>query len=65
MTWQLMWRKASLQVALLSPYVQREVLRSGHGVSEEDPVILPKQVPIHWLAACMQPASHAAAAARV
>lgn len=32
------------EVALLSPYVQREVLRSGHGVSEEHPVILPKQV---------------------
>lgn len=35
---------ASVQVALLSPFVQREVLRSGHGVSEDDPVVLPKQV---------------------
>ena len=33
-----------MQVALLSPFVQREVLRSGHGVSEDDPVVLPKQV---------------------
>ena len=33
-----------VQVALLSPFVQREVLRSGHGVSEDDQVVLPKQV---------------------
>lgn len=33
-----------MQVALLSPFVQREVLRGGHGVSEDDPVVLPKQV---------------------
>lgn len=32
------------QVALLSPYIQREVLRCGHGFNEENPVILPKQV---------------------
>ena len=34
----------TIQVALLSPFVQREVLRSGHGVSGDDPVVLPKQV---------------------
>ncbi len=45
----------AIQVALLSPFVQREVLRSGHGVSESDPVILPKQVRhCHWGRACMQ-----------
>lgn len=36
-----------VQVALLSPFVQREVLRSGHGVSESDPVVLPRQVQQH------------------
>lgn len=33
-----------LQVALLSPYIQREVLRCGHGFAEDNPVVLPKQV---------------------
>ena len=33
----------SPQVALLSPFVQREVLRFGHGVSETKPIVLPKQ----------------------
>lgn len=35
---------ASMQVALLSPFIQREVLRSGKGLSQADPVVLPKQV---------------------
>ena len=35
---------ATVQVALLSPFLQREVLRSGRGLSQADPVILPKQV---------------------
>ena len=32
------------EVALLSPLIQREVLRFGHGESQDDPVVLPKQV---------------------
>mmetsp|Transcript_17412 Transcript_17412/g.52206 ORF Transcript_17412/g.52206 Transcript_17412/m.52206 type:complete len:786 (+) Transcript_17412:529-2886(+) len=32
------------EVALLSPYIQRSVLRAGHGVSRSTPVVLPKQV---------------------
>ncbi|KAK3278852.1 hypothetical protein CYMTET_13235, partial [Cymbomonas tetramitiformis] len=32
------------EVALLSPLVQREVLRYGNGTSRESPVVLPKQV---------------------
>lgn len=32
------------EVALLSPLVQREVMRFGHGASRESPVVLPKQV---------------------
>ena len=38
------------QVALLSPFIQREVLRAGRGVSQSEPVVLPKQVlqPSAW-----------------
>lgn len=32
------------EVALLSPFIQREVLRCGHGLAQADPVVLPKQV---------------------
>lgn len=39
------------QVALLSPYIQRSVLRAGHGVSRTAPVVLPKQV--HSSAQCL------------
>eukprot|EP00976_Prorocentrum_cordatum_P051968 1049575-Prorocentrum_minimum.AAC.14 len=35
---------ASFQVALLSPLVQREVIRLGNGNSRGKPVMLPKQV---------------------
>lgn len=31
-------------MALLSPFIQREVLRCGHGLAQADPVVLPKQV---------------------
>ena len=33
-----------LQVALLSPYVQREVLHHGRGCSEASPIVLPNKV---------------------
>ena len=33
-----------MQVALLSPFIQREVLRCGHGFAADNPVVLPKQV---------------------
>ena len=33
-----------MQVALLSPYVQREVLQQGNGVSSDRPIILPNKV---------------------
>ena len=33
-----------MQVALLSPYVQREVLQQGNGVSQDKPIILPNKV---------------------
>ncbi len=36
--------KVVFQVALLSPFIQREVLRCGHGLAQADPVVLPKQV---------------------
>ncbi len=42
------------QVALLSPHIQREVLRNGNGISTSKPIELPKQVfaPITWCASC-------------
>ena len=36
--------KVVFQVALLSPFIHREVLRCGHGLAQADPVVLPKQV---------------------
>ena len=36
--------RAWSQVALLSPYVQREVLQQGNGVSQDKPIILPNKV---------------------
>ena len=35
---------SGMQVALLSPYVQREVLQQGNGVSHDKPIILPNKV---------------------
>jgi hypothetical protein len=37
-------RRPCAQVALLSPFVQREVLRHGRGLSRSKPIPLPKQV---------------------
>jgi hypothetical protein len=34
----------TMQVALLSPYVQREVLHHGRGCSEDAPIALPSKV---------------------
>ena len=44
------------QVALLSPYIQRSVLRAGHGVSKAAPVVLPKQV--HSSVQCLTSLMH-------
>ncbi len=41
-----------MQVALLSPYVQREVLQQGNGVSQDRPIILPNKV--CWLRLALQ-----------
>ncbi|CAL5221830.1 g4088 [Coccomyxa viridis] len=37
------------EVALLSPYVQREVLQQGNGVSHDKPIILPNKVTLEIL----------------
>jgi len=38
-----------LQVALLSPYMQREVLQQGNGVSNDKPIILPNKASLTQL----------------
>ena len=39
-------------MALLSPYVQREVLQQGNGVSHDRPIILPNKASLPLLFVC-------------